>query len=1316
MLRASVLVALCAATALGAGDDANATRAPGSAGPPGAGGPPGPSGPDGVGGVQHFPGDTEVIPVAITLLPLVELLAAKYREETGEVVTFASGGHSQLSRLLNDNGNVAISMESSKDMSSTGALSEWHREMLLDKQRTVTWAAGNETNPKKRRNLDIKVNKLHQAIATMEEQMELLRKEPGKRVALEVIVGAMPILIIFNVPNLPKLTITEETLFQILNGTIVRWNDPRIVCQQPQAMHINHPITVVGIKPHHHSSVIISDKKSERDLNSSSWNMTAANHDEVIAYVSSTNYSIGYAAASATIENAMKGRVVAQVAIRNSMETETFASLRDVERSFNHSINMMRVVSGTKHPPTQPGYPFVAFLNVVLGKKATCHSLAFVMWLLTSPDAKRIMSDFTALQTPSFLSTPEFSKLASKKCITKERAHLSTPIGLKIDEHCLSCESNFWALGYSYAKQTKFKAFVRVLGDDQQDRASEAELQVESLYATAATSPMLAIHGEDTARSAAMKGAVLPFSLHTVVVVVNTGVYDSEVTTIELAFEDMHSIFTGNMTQSARQRVFGGGRAMLVTTFEWLHFGTIFKGLGLDEQLAKDDGYMSDTFPHRVFAPDEIAIAVHMSSKVGTWAVMDLAIARQYGLTILIPTIRGVPTPPGKEARTKSLLKEAALAEQWLGEGNLPAYSPSSVQAPQDRHTLPAGITMPEEYPFVRLHYLAFPWNAPALSYVYTDEALLKMDQVTATHDPRLTEAALESLGVRFSAHLSSPFEYHGSFGAGGEPLTKVRATGCDPAPYLLVAWLYSHAGAASRYPQELVDLAKSTLLRATCDGARMFFPIEGPREKSTLSLQLLVSIASLSALLMLMLLALGWYLAREKYKGMYGQATLADFAEDLCRLDFHKHSLLTDLPHPDQIQKAMAAIYQMTQDLVQFVPSAVMQFTIQSANASADPGASDARDVVVVDPGPASPAADSQAPCLSPHGGPAHLHRDVGHALDAVRSMAILSIRPHVSTQLAAAADPSVLYVSLLEQIHRVVDAEEGFIHSLAGDRITAAWGSLGEKVKKRSALAAAVAILATGSHSTPSAHIGAYFGTASCTVVDSVAHKFKAFWILGGIEEADCLARVAYLAHAPCLLRSSAVTVDVRECFAVSLFFKTQSARRGVRGSKSTMMLLKKLPWKLSRLQFRHQAACLQDATQAQAGIIPVLTAAVQGNREQAADLLAKTIKQACEWYLLLFLKWLDTILPLKLIDGGKLVLSPGNASNLYSASGQLVSTLKGSADSSLSEAIRLHTISDVNRIGKAAATASTPATHSHSCPSSATLGSSRGKPTSI
>ena len=1296
MPRTSVLVALCAVTALGAGDAENATPAPGGT----------------AGGTLHFPeGDTEVIPVAITLLPLVKLLAEKYREETGEILTFAEGGHSDLSRLLNDNGNVAISMESSARMSSTGALSAWHREMLLDKNRTISWAAGNETDPNKRRTLEVKVAKLQQAIAIMEEQLEELRKSPGKRVALEVIVGAMPVLIIFNVPNLPKLTITEETLFQILNGTIVMWNDPRIVCQQPQAMHINHPITVAGIKPHHHASAIISDSQAGNDLNSSSWKLAAGNHDAVIAYVSSTNYSIGYAGASATVENAMKGRVVAQVAVRNSMETETFASRHDVERSFNHSINMMRVVSGTKHPPTQPGYPFVAFLNVIIGKKATCRSLAFVMWLLTSPDAKRIMSDFTALQTPSFLSAPEFSKLATKKCITKERAHLSTPIGLKIDEHCLSCESNFWALGYSYAKQTKFKAFVRVLGDDQQDRASEAERQVESLYATAATSPMLAIHGEDTARSAAMKGAVLPFSLHTVVVVVNTGVYDSEVTTIELAFEDMHSIFTGNMTQSARQRVFGGGRAMLVTTFEWLHFGTIFKGLGLDEQLAKDDGYLSDTFPHRVFAPDEIAIAVHMSSKVGTWAVMDLAIARQYGLTILIPTIHGVPTPPGKESRTKALLKEAALAEQWLGEGNKPMHSQSSVQpSSPDRSTLPAGITMPEQYPFVRLHYLAFPWNAPALSYVYTDEALLKMDQVTATHDPRCTEAALESLGVRFSAHLSRPFEYHGSFALPGEPLTKVRATGCDPAPYLLVAWLYSHAGAASRYPQELVDLAKSTLLRATCDGARMFFPIEGPREKSTLSLQLLVTIASLSALLMLMLLALGWYLAHEKYKGMYGQATLADFAEDLCRLDFHKQSLLTDLPHPDQIQKAMAAIYQMTQDLVQFVPPAVMRFTIQSTNAGADP-ASDARHVVVVEPGPGSPAADSQAPCLSPHGGPARLHSDIGHALDAVRSMAILSIRPHVSTQLAAAADPSVLYVSLLEQIHRVVDAEEGLIHSLAGDRITAVWGSLGEKVKKRSALAAAVNILATGSHSTPSAHIGAYFGTASCTVVDSVANKFKAFWILGGIEEADCLARVAYLAHAPCLLRSSAVTVDVRECFAVSLFFKTQSARRGVRGSKSTMMLLKKLPWKLSRLQFRHQAACLQDATQAQAGIIPVLTAAVQGNREQAADLLAKTIKQACEWYLLLFLKWLDTILPLKLIDGGKLVLSPGNASNLYSASGQLVSTLKGSADSSLSEAIRLHTISDVSRIGKAAATASTPATHSS--PSSVTFGSSRGKP---
>jgi len=193
-----------------------------------------------------------------------------------------------------------------------------------------------------------------------------LKQAPGKLLHIPTVLGAVAVS--YNLPEVGAgLRLTGDTLAGIYMGTISRWNDPRLVRDNPGRELPDQPIVVVHRSDASGTTSIFTDYLSRVDeLWSSMFGMGASiawpvgigakGNGEVVQQIIANPYSIGYLEIAYALENGLPSAV-----LKNRSGTFVKPSMLSTRAAAVHGLKKMKAdyrVSLVDQPGTD-SYPIV---------------------------------------------------------------------------------------------------------------------------------------------------------------------------------------------------------------------------------------------------------------------------------------------------------------------------------------------------------------------------------------------------------------------------------------------------------------------------------------------------------------------------------------------------------------------------------------------------------------------------------------------------------------------------------------------------------------------------------------------------------------------------------------------------------------------------------------------------------------------------------------------------------------------------------------------------------------------------------------------
>ena len=217
-----------------------------------------------------------------------------------------------------------------------------------------------------------------------------LARAKAPLVHVPMTVGA--VVLAFNVPGAPELRLTPAVVADVFRGVVTRWDDPRLVQENPEAALPARPITVVHRADGSGTSSTFTAYLSR---NSDDWKadvgsgvsprfpvgVGARGNDGVTAYVKSTPYAIGYVELAYARQ---AGLPIALVKNRSGRYVApTLASLDRAVRAALHRIPSDLRLS-IVDSEDEDAYPIAALSFIVLrremGERQKAEALARFVW------------------------------------------------------------------------------------------------------------------------------------------------------------------------------------------------------------------------------------------------------------------------------------------------------------------------------------------------------------------------------------------------------------------------------------------------------------------------------------------------------------------------------------------------------------------------------------------------------------------------------------------------------------------------------------------------------------------------------------------------------------------------------------------------------------------------------------------------------------------------------------------------------------------------------------------------------------------------
>lgn len=232
----------------------------------------------------------------------------------------------------------------------------------------------------------------------------------GEVVHIPMTVGG--VVIAFNLPGVPELRLTADTIADVFRGVITRWDDPRLVEVNPGAALPSQPITIVHRADGSGTSAAFATYLAK---NSAAWKAEvgagvaprfptgagARGNDGVVAFVRSTPLAIGYAELAYA-----KSAGLATALVKNRAGNFIRPEIASLERAASAVGDVPEDLRVSVVDAADPGaYPITALSYLIVPRdakdRAKGEALArFVWWGLHDGQSYAAALDYAPLPAP----------------------------------------------------------------------------------------------------------------------------------------------------------------------------------------------------------------------------------------------------------------------------------------------------------------------------------------------------------------------------------------------------------------------------------------------------------------------------------------------------------------------------------------------------------------------------------------------------------------------------------------------------------------------------------------------------------------------------------------------------------------------------------------------------------------------------------------------------------------------------------------------------------------------------------------------------